>query len=213
MVGLWKRWGCWKMKILNLYAGVGGNRMLWGDKHEITAVEFNQSVADAYKHFYPNDTVIVADAHQYLLDHYHEFDFIWASPPCQTHSRTRAMCTWKGQNEACYPDMKLWQEIIFMKHFNKCPYVIENVRPYYKPFIAPQFEINGHLYWSNKSFLTPQVKTYRAHHENIKELERFKKTNLDGFNFQGISKKQVLRNMVEPEDGLTVFTLITGEQV
>lgn len=24
------------MKILNLYAGIGGNRKLWGDEHEIT---------------------------------------------------------------------------------------------------------------------------------------------------------------------------------
>ena len=29
------------MKILNLYAGIGGNRKLWGDEHEITAVELN----------------------------------------------------------------------------------------------------------------------------------------------------------------------------
>lgn len=70
------------MKILNLYAGIGGNRMLWGDEHDITAVEFNKSVADCYKDLYTNDNVIVGDAHEYLLEHYHEFDFIWASPPC-----------------------------------------------------------------------------------------------------------------------------------
>jgi DNA (cytosine-5)-methyltransferase 1 len=29
------------MRILNLYAGIGGNRKLWGDDHEITAVELN----------------------------------------------------------------------------------------------------------------------------------------------------------------------------
>ena len=27
------------MKILNLYSGIGGNRKLWGDEHEVTAVE------------------------------------------------------------------------------------------------------------------------------------------------------------------------------
>jgi hypothetical protein len=38
------------MRILNLYAGIGGNRALWGDEH------------------------------QYLIDHYKEYDFIWSSP-------------------------------------------------------------------------------------------------------------------------------------
>lgn len=201
------------MKILNLYAGVGGNRRLWGDKHQITAVELNSSVAACYADLYPNDTIVVGDAHQYLLDHYHEFDFIWASPPCQSHSRTRAMCTWKGQNEAIYPDMKLWQEIIFLKHFNKCPYVIENIKPYYKPFIQPQFELGNHLYWSDKTLLTAKIDNYRAHHANIKDLENFKQIDLSKYKFEGIDKRQVLRNMVEPEDGKYVFEQITGEKL
>ena len=33
------------MNILNLYAGIGGNRHLWGDEHNITAVELNEKVA------------------------------------------------------------------------------------------------------------------------------------------------------------------------
>ena len=37
------------MKILNLYAGGGGNREKWGDEHEITAVELNPKVAEEYK--------------------------------------------------------------------------------------------------------------------------------------------------------------------
>ena len=76
------------MKILNLYCGIGGNRKLWGDEHEITAVEYNEKVANKYKELYPNDNVVIADAHEYLLDHYKEFDFIWSSPPCQSHSTT-----------------------------------------------------------------------------------------------------------------------------
>ena len=75
------------MKILNLYAGIGGNRKLWGNEHEITAVEINPEIAKIYHDFFPNDKVIVADAHKYLLEHYKEFDFIWSSPPCQSHSR------------------------------------------------------------------------------------------------------------------------------
>lgn len=74
------------MKILNLYAGIGGNRKLWGDEHEIIAVEWDEKIASIYQGFFPKDKVIVGDAHQYLLDHFSEFDFIWTSPPCQTHS-------------------------------------------------------------------------------------------------------------------------------
>jgi DNA (cytosine-5)-methyltransferase 1 len=43
------------MKILNLYAGIGGNRKLWtpnGDEHEITAVENVKEIADIYKQFF-----------------------------------------------------------------------------------------------------------------------------------------------------------------
>lgn len=77
------------MKVLNLYAGIGGNRKLWGDDIEVTAVEYNEDIANIYKENYPNDNVIVGDAHQYLLDHFREYDFIWSSPPCPTHSKVR----------------------------------------------------------------------------------------------------------------------------
>ena len=72
------------MKILNLYACLGGNRYKWDEvtKVEVTAVEWDEELARMYQERFPNDKVIVADAHQYLLDHYKEFDFIWSSPPC-----------------------------------------------------------------------------------------------------------------------------------
>ena len=65
------------MKILNLYAGIGGNRKLWGDQHKITAVEYDKDIAAIYKDFFPNDEVLVEDAHEYLLNHYKDYDFIW----------------------------------------------------------------------------------------------------------------------------------------
>lgn len=37
------------MKILNLYCGIGVNRKLWGDKHQITAVEMSEDIATVYK--------------------------------------------------------------------------------------------------------------------------------------------------------------------
>ena len=63
------------MEVLNLYAGIGGNRKLWEDV-EVTAVEINEQIAQIYQDNFPNDRVIIGDAHQYLLDHFKEFDFI-----------------------------------------------------------------------------------------------------------------------------------------
>ena len=132
------------MKILNLYAGIGGNRRLWGDEHDITAVEYDEYIASVYKEFYPNDKVIVADAHEYLKDHYMEYDFIWSSPPCPTHSRMRL-----NHKVKIYPDMTLYQEIIFLKHFFKGKWIVENVIPYYEPLIKPDAVLHRHSIWSN----------------------------------------------------------------
>src|SRR5207245_1157675 len=76
------------IRVLNLYAGIGGNRKLW-ENVEVTAVENDPEIAAVYQDLYPDDTVVVGDAHKYLLEHYKEFDFIWTSPPCQSHSDIR----------------------------------------------------------------------------------------------------------------------------
>jgi len=138
------------MKILNLYACLGGNRYKWGDEHQITAVELDPELARMYQERFPKDTVIIADAHQYLLDHYKEFDFIWSSPPCPTHSRARY---WNSSNydtntKPVYPDMTLYQEILFLQHYFNGKYVVENVIPYYEPLI-PAKKRGRHLYWTN----------------------------------------------------------------
>lgn len=54
------------MKVLNLYAGIGGNRKNWGNDNDITAVELDRDIANVYKEIYKNDTVVVGDAHKYL---------------------------------------------------------------------------------------------------------------------------------------------------
>lgn len=134
------------MKILNLYAGIGGNRKLW-EGHQITAIEQNPAIAFAYRQMYPNDNCLIMDAHQYLLDHFQEFDFIWSSPPCPTHSKVNNAL--KGWGITRYPDMALYQEIIFLKHFFKGKWVVENVIPYYEPLIKPTAILNRHSFWSN----------------------------------------------------------------
>ena len=142
------------MKILNLYSGIGGNRKLWGNEHKITAVEFNEKIADKYRQLYPNDNVIVSDAHEYLLDHYKEFEFIWTSPPCQSHSTTNYF-TQHIRKRPVYPSMKLYEEIIFLDNFYKGKYCVENVVSYYEPLIKP-IKIGRHYLWSN--FNIPLIK-------------------------------------------------------
>ena len=137
------------MKILNLYSGIGGNRSLWGDEHDITAVEYKKNIAQEYSNKFTKDTVIVADAHEYLLEHYKDFDFIWSSPPCPTHSRTNYF-TQHIRKKPVYIDIELYQEIIFLDNFFKGKYVVENVVPFYKPLVKAQ-RIGRHLFWANFS--------------------------------------------------------------
>jgi len=147
------------MKVLNCYCGLGGNRKLWtpkGDEHDITAVEYKQEIADIYSDFFPKDKVVVADAHQYLLDHYKEFDFIWSSPPCPTHSVCNNFL--HAQGVVRYPAMELWQEIIFLKHWFKGIWVVENVRSFYKPMIQ-HYESGRHFFWSNFYISNMKIKT------------------------------------------------------
>ena len=199
------------MKILNLYAGIGGNRKLWGDEHEITAVELNESIAKIYQDFFPNDTVIVADAHQYLLDHYKEFDFIWSSPPCPSHSEIRRCGTYKGQYSAIYPDMALYQEIILLKYYapKDSKWVVENVKPFYTALIDPSFIIDRHYFWSNYTVREPSFKSGRTHH-NIKSG----KSEVYGFyigDYETSKRKDtILRNMVDPKVGEYILNMATG---
>jgi len=138
-------------RILNLYAGIGGNRKLWNDENfEITAIEYDQATADVYKKHFPKDTVIVTDAHEYLLKNYMNFDFVWSSPPCPTHSDIRRCGVHAGQYEALYPNMELYQEILLLQNFHKkhTKFVVENVVPYYNCslFIGNGFPIFSNIF-------------------------------------------------------------------
>ena len=196
------------MKILNLYAGIGGNRKLWGPQ-DITAVEIDPDIAQVYSDFYPDDKVIVGDAHEYLLNHYSEFDFIWSSPPCPSHSRIRKMGVQLGQYPAVYPDIKLWEEITLLKHFAICKWVVENVIPYYDPIIEPSFKLDRHLFWSN-FYAADRKFAGRQHcHKEINGGNR----NIYGYDISKYKikdKRRLLRNMVNPEVGKHIFDCAMG---
>lgn len=199
------------MKILNLYAGIGGNRKLWGDEHEITAVEFNPEIAAVYKALYPNDIVIIGDAHEYLRKHFMEFDIVWTSPPCPSHSRLNTMLVSVG-NEYRFPDMKLYEEIIFLKHFFKGYWIVENVIPYYEPLIKPQI-IDRHCFWANFNIPNEDFKSLNVcggnNNAKVKDLEAEYGFNLSEFKLP--NKLKALRNCVRPETGLHILNSALGK--
>ncbi len=190
------------MKILNLYAGIGGNRKLW-EGHEIHAVEIEADIARAYKKLFPGDRVIIEDAHQYLLEHFQEYDFIWSSPPCPSHSKLRLA----HPESICYPDMKLYEEIILLKHFFKGFFCIENVVGYYDPLIQPSAIQDRHFFWSN--FDIPSLGRF----ENEADVSRATKDQLAklyGIDLpEGLAdQRKLLRNAVDPRIGKMILDAI-----
>jgi DNA (cytosine-5)-methyltransferase 1 len=200
------------MKILNLYACLGGNRYKWdevADNLEITAVELDPEAARLYQERFPNDKVIVADAHQYLLDHYKEFDFIWSSPPCPTHSRARF-----ARHEttiSVYPDMKLYQEILLLDNYFKGKYVVENVIPFYTPLI-PAKKRGRHLYWTNFNLPNDFKERKGGVMEGKDEVTQWCKFhNYDFRKYKGKQRiDKMARNLVDYEVGKTIFETALG---
>lgn len=198
-----------KLRILNLYAGIGGNRKLWGDNHEITSVEYSPEIAEIYSLNFPNDSLIIGDAHEYLLQNFKNFDFIWSSPPCQSHTRLNTASFPSGSKAYVYPDMRLYEEIIFLSQWFKGKYVVENVIPYYEPLIKAEV-IDRHLFWSNFKIGTYEVKNKKQSHETaqVPYLEKF--LGYDLSSYKGSNKRQILRNCVLPETGLHILNRAQG---
>ena len=191
------------IRVLNLYAGIGGNRKLW-ENVEVTAVEHDPEIAKIYQDNFPGDTVIVGDAHEYLLKHYRDFDFIWSSPPCPTHSRIRKTGVLGDRYPALYPDIRLWEEVTLLKHFAKCKWVVENVRLYYKPIVFPSFELDRHWFWSNFYVQPKQFSERDVAHNQINGGNH----EIFGFNiakYDVADKRRLLRNMVNPEVGAHIL--------
>jgi DNA (cytosine-5)-methyltransferase 1 len=202
------------IKVLNLYACLGGNRYKWDEVAdiEVTAVELDPELARLYKERFPNDTVIIADAHQYLLDHYKEFDFIWTSPPCPTHSRLVQSNKNKEKYDLRYPEMSLYQQVIFLDNFFNGKYVVENVTPYYEPLITAQ-KRGRHLYWTN--FKIPNNINERpaigisVGKDEVKRLCKFH--DYDFYKYKGEQPiNKIARNLVDYEAGKTIFQTALG---
>jgi DNA (cytosine-5)-methyltransferase 1 len=208
------------MKVLNLYACLGGNRYKWdevvkekGIEIEVTAVEWDEELAKLYQERFPNDTVIVADAHQYLLDHYKEFDFIWSSPPCPSHSRVRFSQKNRENCDAVFPDFNLYEEVVFLDNYFNGKYVVENVIPFYEPLISAK-KRGRHLYWTNFNLPTDIRERdgsgiiSKAKNE-VDVLCTFH--DYDFHKYKGKQRKdKIARNLVDYEAGRTIFETALG---
>jgi DNA (cytosine-5)-methyltransferase 1 len=208
------------MKILNLYACLGGNRYKWDEvakeaniEIEVTAVELDEEAARLYQERFPNDKVIVADAHQYLLDNFKQFDFIWSSPPCPSHSKVRVTQKTRENFKFIYPDLKLYEEIIFLDNFFSGKYVVENVTPYYEPLVAAQ-KRGRHLYWTNFTLPTDLKERKLDGILCLMENEIDTLSKFHDYDFRKYKGSQRLdkmaRNLVDYEAGRTIFEIALG---
>ena len=95
--------------------------------------------------------------------------------------------------------MKLYEEIIFLKHFYNGKWCVENVIGYYEPLIPPQ-EINQHYFWANFIITPPLVKFKQRYHDGTQQ-QRYEFKGFDLTKYKGVDKRKLIRNCVEPLTG------------
>ena len=205
------------MTILNLYACLGGNRYKWNEVKEdieVTAIELDPELARLYQERFPDDTVIIADAHKFLLHNYKNYDFIWSSPPCPSHSRINISQYTRENWKPRYPSMMLYEEIIFLKYYYKGKYVVENVIPYYEPLITAK-KRDRHLYWTNFNLPNDLKGRKNPDLSRTKDLINVMSKYHD-YDFRQYKGEQpmnkIARNLVDYEAGKTIFETMLGIQ-
>jgi len=111
-----------------------------------------------------------------------------------------------------YPDMKLYQEVIFLDNFFKGKYVVENVIPFYTPLI-PSNKRGRHLYWTN--FNLPNNINERPAigiSQGVNEVKRL--CEFHDYDFYKYKGKQptnkIARNLVDYKAGKTIFETALG---
>jgi len=162
------------------------------------------------------DEVIVSDAHDYLLAHYEEYDFIWSSPPCQSHSRMVKATRHKVRR---YTDLKLYEEIMLLTKDFRGSWVVENVVPYYSPLIPPTFKVGRHLFWASQKPMF-EIQDVKRPTNFIKSSNKASKQVLHDWLGMQFDKNiyygtnhcpaQILRNAVHPLLGARVLNSVTS---
>lgn len=138
-----------------------------GGGHKITAVESDEDIAAIYQAQFPGDEMVVGDALEFVEKHLTEFDFIWASPPCQTHSVLNIPTHAQTNRLPHIPDDKsLYGLIRWLKKWidpNQL-FIVENVKDYLGYLIQPNSMLARHPVWSN--FPIP-----KKHFNRLKDMD------------------------------------------
>lgn len=110
-----------------------------------------------------------------------------------------------------FPDGKLFEEVVFLQNWCEVPFVVENVIPYYKQWIAGAQKIGRHLYWANFPIAElPHEKQENLRKVQIPELQALHGIDLSAYKLS--NRRQVLRNMVPPRVGLHIFDSMMAAQ-
>ncbi len=137
------------------------------------------------------------------------FDFIWSSPVCISHSKIRKMfthATGPQQRKIIYPDMSLYQEILLLQETGPrdLKWCIENVEPYYKPLIEPQRK-GRHCFWTN-FYISGDFKSKAViEKETLGSFQKLYGFDLKKYKLDYDLKRKMLRNCVDPKLGLHVY--------
>jgi len=112
----------------------------------------------------------------------------------------------EGQNKPIYPDMKLYQEIIFLKHYFKGNWVVENVIPYYEPLIKAN-KLDRHFFWSNYPLNKKKFHTTRIKKGTINDWKKEIGIDLTKYDISPNLYRVVYRNYVNSILGKYVFDM------
>jgi len=111
-----------------------------------------------------------------------------------------------------YTDLSLYELIMFLRQYHKGKWIVENVKPYYKPFIEPTAELGRHLVWSNfdiSDFEVPSPKGFitKTNTAGANQLKEWLGIHYEGnLYYEGNHcPAQVLRNCLHPKVGQHVY--------
>ncbi|MCE7740456.1 MAG: DNA cytosine methyltransferase [Candidatus Heimdallarchaeota archaeon] len=184
-------------KVLDLFAGVGGTakgiQTFLQEKNipfQYVAVENDPETIKAHLKLNPDSEIEFRDAY---LTSIKDYDFIWASPPCTSHSQLNMYMNRKQ------PDMRLWSLITRLQQ-QQIPFIVENVEPYYREPIPHTLELGRHRFWSNKPIIPFEVPKMPKDWGwmGIPDWEKFHEINTRVTKFikDPLKRRQLLRNIV-----------------